>query len=63
MNEILLHLRSEYSKNPFPFFTVVELKNKFKEGTLDMLNELNKNGFIRKREGINGKLVELLKTE
>lgn len=63
MSAILSHLQSEYSKNPFPFFTTVEITNRFKEDTQAQLNELRENGFIRRREGINGILIELLKFE
>ena len=60
---IIPYLQSEYKKNPFPFFTKVELINMFGPGSKDELNQLKQDGSIRKRMGINGDLVELLKFE
>ncbi len=61
MTQILPYLQSEYKKNPFPFFTKVELINMFGKDSKDELNQLKRDGSIRKRKGINGDLVELLK--
>ncbi len=60
MTQILPYLQSEYKKNPFPFFTKIELINMFGASAKEELNELKQNGSIRKRKGINGDLVELL---
>ena len=60
--EILAYMLSEYQKTKFNFFYLTEITNKFG----DIRNELNslfKSGHIAKRMGINGILIELIKTE
>lgn len=57
---ILTYLKESYSKTRWPFTYLVEITNRFKTGSKDCLNELAKEGIIRKRKGINSDLVELL---
>lgn len=60
--EILAYMLSEYHKTKFNYFYLVELTNRF--GNIrNELNSLFQSGYIAKRTGINGTLIELIKTE
>jgi hypothetical protein len=61
-NEILEYLQLEYSRTKWPFFSVNQLKYRFGGNTGRMLNELFKSGYVAKRIGVNGPLVELKNT-
>lgn len=58
---VLSYLQNEYSASKWPFFSLVEILNKFGESGRKELNQLAKEGKVRKREGMNVKLIELLK--
>lgn len=53
------YLESKYQKTKWPFFSEIEVMNKFK-GCNDELNQLFKEGKIRVREGMNARLIELI---
>lgn len=53
------YLELKYQKTKWPFFSEVEVLNKFK-GCNDELNQLFKDGKIRVRKGLNGRLIELI---
>jgi hypothetical protein len=57
---ILSYLEESYKITKWNFFHVIEVKNKFGECS-DELNRLFREGKIRKRPGINGDLIELVK--
>lgn len=58
--DVLKFMQDTYTKTQFPFFTVMGLKLAFGATTVNDLNELRKQGYIRRRNGANGPLVELL---
>lgn len=60
MNELHQFMKDTYAKTKFPFFTVMGLKLVFGATTVNDLNELRKQGIVKKREGANGPLVELI---
>lgn len=58
--QILTYLKESYQKTGWPFIAIVEVTNSFGPGSKDCLNELSREGLIRKRIGINSDLAELL---
>ena len=54
------YLTEEYERTRWPFFRLVDVLNKFGEPGRDELNRLAREGKVRGRNGMNGKLVELL---
>ena len=60
MSELHQFMKDTYEKTKFPFFTVMGLKLAFGATAVNDLNELRKQGIVRKREGANGPLVELI---
>ena len=63
MNEVHEFLKETYKKTKWPFFPVSPLKLAFGSSTILQLNELRKEGIVRRRPHVNGTLVELLITE
>ena len=63
MPKILPYLLSDYQTTGNVFHTIVEVKNRFGWDILDELNGLFKAGWIRKRQYVNGFMIELLKFE
>lgn len=61
--EILKYLLKNYSLTGWPFFGMNHIRNKFGHDTRDALNELYKDGYIRKRRGANVDIVELVRFE
>lgn len=59
---ILSYLQSEYAKTKWPFFSLTIILNKFKDGRSE-LNKLAKDGHIKRREGMNCLLIELITKE
>lgn len=57
---ILSYLQSEYAKTKWPFFSLTQILNKFREEGRSELNKLAKDGHIKRREGINCWLIELI---
>lgn len=60
--QILEYIEEKYRKTKWPFFSFIELQNKFGTDTKKQLNKLFLDGKIRKRRYINGVLVEYLIT-
>jgi len=54
------YLTEKYSRTKFPYFTLVELLNRFGEAGRDELNRLKDEGKIRSRIYVNGRLIELI---
>lgn len=54
------YILNEYAEKRFPFFSVIEIINKFGEKGKDELNKLFLERKIRPRPGMNGKLIELI---
>jgi hypothetical protein len=61
--QILTYLIDHYNKTKWPFFIQVELRNTFGNDVATHLNELREEGYIRRAEGPNCPLVELIKFE
>lgn len=62
--KILSHMEKIYAQTNWPFFSMVDLQNIFrKQDIKPALNELRKEGLIRRREGMNTVLIELIKDE
>lgn len=55
---ILDHMRTQYAKTQWPYFGLNTLIILFGPGTREALNEIHKNGIIKKREGLNQTLIE-----
>ena len=62
-HSILSYLRQVHARSGLPFETLRVIQNRFGEGTNKALNELYKEGWIRKRAGVNSPLVELIRFE
>lgn len=60
---ILSYLQSEYAKTKWPFFSLPQILNKFGEEGRSELNKLTKAGQIKRREGMNCWLIELINEE
>ena len=60
---ILKYMLDYHRKTKFNFVNLRTLENKFGRETRSALNELFKEGWIAKREGINSPIVELIKFE
>ena len=60
---MLEYLQQQYAVKGWPFFSHVELINKFGEEGRKELNELREQVKVRSRIGINGRLVELIINE
>jgi hypothetical protein len=54
-------MEAEYKANKWPFFASVELRYMFGEECVNDLKQLISEGKARKRSGINGTLIELIK--
>ena len=63
MNDIHKYLIETWTLTGWPFFGITHLKNKFGTTANRQLHELSRNGIIKKREGANTDLVELIKFE
>lgn len=61
--ELLQYFLETYSLTGWPFFGMKHIRNKFGHDTKDALNELFKEGWIRKRPGGSVDVVELIKFE
>ncbi len=61
MKQVEKYIKEEYKKDHWPFFTAVEIINKFGEKGRDELNKMFLERKIRPRPGMNGKLIELIK--
>ena len=59
--ELLDVLQAKYKHSKLPFSRLIELKKEYGNDVVKELNELRELGFIRKRDAVNGALVELLK--
>jgi hypothetical protein len=57
---VLSYLEEYYLNTGWNFLYVIEVKNKFGECS-DELNRLFREGKVRKRNGMNGDLIELVK--
>ena len=57
---VIDYIESRYAKTLFRFIPLVEIINKFGEQGRGELNELRKQGLIRRREGGNGTVIEYL---
>lgn len=60
-SELLQYFLETYSLTGWPFFGMNKIRLKFGHDTKNALNELYKEGYIRKRPGANVDLVELIK--
>jgi len=59
MPEILEYMESIFKETRWPFFSLIKLRAKFGEGTVQELDSLLKKEIVRRREGCNCVLVEL----
>lgn len=57
---VLNYIQSKYTKSKFTFIPVIEITNLYGEPAREELNQLKKQGLIRRREGANGPLIEYL---
>jgi len=62
-NEILSYLQQRYKKTGFRFFSIIHLRNKFGQSVANDLNTLYKQGYIKKQEGANAPLIELIENK
>lgn len=62
-DKILKYLLDHHRKTKFNFVNYRKLQLKFGDNIRGVLNELYKEGWIEKREGINTPIVELIKFE
>jgi len=58
MSKVLTYLREKYKRTGFPFTPLTEITNLFGQEGKDELNQLFKQGIVRKREGANDKLIQ-----
>lgn len=54
------YIQSRYYATKFQFIPLIEVINKFGESAKDELNDLRKQGLIKRREGGNGPVIEYL---
>jgi hypothetical protein len=54
------YIQEKYNRTKWNFIPLVEILNKFGESARDELNELRKQGLIKRREGGNGPVIEYL---
>lgn len=59
-DKILAHLQAEYERTRWPMVTMISLTRLFGTDIKDELNQLRIEKKIRRREGVNGYLVEYL---
>ena len=57
---VLNYIQAKYKRLGFVFIPVNEITNLFGDSARDELNQLKKQGLIRRREGANGPLIEYL---
>ena len=60
MSEVEKYISDKYLQTKWPFIYALEIINKFGEEGRMWLNEMASDGKIRKREGINGNLIEII---
>ncbi len=63
MNKVHDFLITTYQKTKWPYFQVIGLELAFGPTTIKQLNQLRKEGVVKRRTSLNGTLVELIKTE
>ncbi|WP_163321685.1 hypothetical protein [Draconibacterium mangrovi] len=63
MNEVHQFLLKTYAKTNRPLFPVILLKLAFGPTTVVQLNELRKEGIVKRTNAANQTFAELLKTE
>ena len=61
-NRVMEYLLQEVNKTNWTFFSLPKVQKEFKGIDIrDALNELSRNGYIRKREGMNNVLIEVVR--
>lgn len=63
MNEVHQFLLKTYAKTQKPLFPVISLKLAFGPSTIVQLNQLRKEGIVKRTNSVNGTFAELLITE
>lgn len=58
-SEVLAYLQQRYKQTGWRFFSLMHLKNKFGQSVGNDLNNLYKQGYIVKKEGVNTPIIEL----